>query len=512
MKTTLAPWAESLETISTLADANDKLSLVFVTGPGDVAETGLRQVGDLLEDRREVLWHRLDESGTDLAGSLQDATSEQTVLLVHGLEALEQERRRNVERGLNLGRDALTDLRSVVVFWIPTEELDDFRRIAPDLFHWRSHLATAVHDEIEADLVTRWRYLKWISAHIQQIADPGDLNPEWRFWASEVSRGVMDDFTPAKRLAALLPWQAKTGWRDYDRPIPLWLTLANAGPPSSKCVSAALDIEYPNDLGKPPMSVAACRNWARRGDLLLMVDDITHAKPWYQWLMICRTANPRMRFLVGCSQSSVAPWGAGPYPSYDFKGDMWEVYGEDVIHQSKGLRDLADSLIRSLDPEFEPSGQARREVVANLRGSRDPRCVDALVRSLDPKFEEDKSVRSEAARALGMLEGGRLAKSLLRSLDPDFEPERENRIRAAISLGQLGEAKVADELFGFLHETDDPDLQEEIVAALVRVGSSRSAFLLRTLLDPRILHPEGTDHVRMLILEHYAHHSVARQK
>ncbi len=142
------PWTESLTRIRTLADITERLSLVFVFGPGYLARRGLKQVSDAVRGQRRILWHRLDEHGADLSESLIANGREPVVLLVHGMESVGPKRRREIAIALNTGRNALKSFPALVIFWIPEDEQEDFFRFSADLLHWRTLVATATADEL----------------------------------------------------------------------------------------------------------------------------------------------------------------------------------------------------------------------------------------------------------------------------------------------------------------------------------------------------------------------------
>ena len=111
------PWVESLERIQTLADIASGLSLVFIFGPGHLARQGLKQTSEAVRGNRRVLWHRLDQHGADLSDSLATAGNRPVMLLVHGMESIERERRREIEIALNTGRNTLSPFDALVIFW-----------------------------------------------------------------------------------------------------------------------------------------------------------------------------------------------------------------------------------------------------------------------------------------------------------------------------------------------------------------------------------------------------------
>ncbi len=149
------PWVDSLARIRTLAEVTEGLSLVFVFGPGNLARQGLKQVEGAVRGERRVLWHRLDRQGAALSDALEAAGGEPATLLVHGLESVEPERRREIEIELNTGRNTLRSFDALVIFWIPESEREDLFRFCADLLHWRTLVATATADEVAGYRLTR---------------------------------------------------------------------------------------------------------------------------------------------------------------------------------------------------------------------------------------------------------------------------------------------------------------------------------------------------------------------
>ncbi len=219
-------WEESLARIRTLADIADGLSLVFVFGPGHLARLGLKQVEGAVGGRRRVLWHRLDRHGAALSDSLATAGGEAVALLVHGMESVDLERRREIEIELNTGRNTLSSFEALVVFWIPEAEREELFRFCPDLLHWRTLVTTATVDEVGSYRLTRMaRYDVFLShasadqlaveALARRLRDDG-LEPfldEWHLVPGEPWQEALEDALEASRACAVFvggklgPWQ-----------------------------------------------------------------------------------------------------------------------------------------------------------------------------------------------------------------------------------------------------------------------------------------------------------------
>lgn len=150
----------ALASLAAVLELSQGFALCFVTGPRDHRDSVWLRLVRALGDRFELRRHRLDRDGmpqlADLAGGADDRPS---VVFLSGLENMPDEPRQDITARLNLVRDAWAPHPARVIFWLPAWGLAEFRRLAPDLFHWRSNL-TVLHD---ADLPVRdeLEYLVW---------------------------------------------------------------------------------------------------------------------------------------------------------------------------------------------------------------------------------------------------------------------------------------------------------------------------------------------------------------
>lgn len=150
----------ALASLAAVLELSQGFALAFVTGPRDHRDSVWLRLVRALGDRFELRRHRLDRDGmpqlADLAGGADDRPS---VVFLSGLENMPDEPRQDITARLNLVRDAWAPHPARVIFWLPAWGLAEFRRLAPDLFHWRSNL-TVLHD---ADLPVRdeLEYLVW---------------------------------------------------------------------------------------------------------------------------------------------------------------------------------------------------------------------------------------------------------------------------------------------------------------------------------------------------------------
>ncbi len=478
---TLRPWSESLDTLRTVADLSESLTLVFVVGPGGRAGQALAQIGALLGDRRTVLWHRVDRDGADLASTLETAEDPaRSVLLVHGLELVEDEERRILARTLNLRRDALSPYKSIIAFWIAQDYLKDFRRLCSDFFHWRSLLITLTDEELEADVVTRWRYIdaavRWLKERIRNTYAGGESLVEvegrptslsLRTWATRTSRGRLVSPRGSQSKIALLRFaldQMRRARSEILEPLPIWMPLEEAQIPAREEEVAAILGACP---GGRQLSVAVLESWIRHGDLHFILDGLAELprdlrSSWQGWIDRQRIRYPGNRFLVTAtpSEEPVTGWDRAtvisprretrPAPRRD-KGRptslSLESRGQSVIrtsrpsHSRKRAASLP-SLLRDLDPRRSADSLVRAQAARSLGRRGGARAVSALIRSLDPELEPAGTVRVSAAKALGRMEDRRAADALTRSLDPGFEIDgavrRAQRILTQTIEGPVG--------------------------------------------------------------------------
>ncbi len=472
---TLRPWSESLDTLRTLADLSESLTLVFVVGPHGKATKALAQIGDLLGDRRAVLWHRVDRDGADLASTLATAQDpDRSVLLVHGLELVEEDERSVLARTLNLRRDALSPYKSIVAFWIAQDFLRDFRRLCSDFFHWRSLLVTLTEEELEADIVTRWRYIdeavSWlqervrgtdsgVNALVEVEGRPAPLS--LTAWVAGISRGRLAGTLGSQRTAALQRAAMDLMRRvrnDILEPLPIWMPLREAETPATEEDIAAILGACP---GGSQLSVTVFRSWIRHGDLYFVLDGLDdlprdRRTSWQQWIDRQRTRHPGNRFLVTISPGEEQPTGwdratvisprreLKPTPRSEKRHRMnlsSEATGQGVIQTERSPHSPEhavsfSSLLSSLDPRRNADSQARARAAKSLGRRAGVQAVSALIRSLDPEVEPAGSVRVSAATALGRMQDRRAVDALTRSLNPEFEIDGAVRRSAAKGLGK----------------------------------------------------------------------------
>ncbi len=482
MSATLRPWSQSLHILRTLADLSESLTLVFVVGPAGKAVKCLAQIGGLLDDRRTVLWHRVDRDGANLASALAAARDPaHSLLLAHGLELVEDGERSVLARTLNLRRDALGPYQSIVAFWIARDFLTHFRRLCPDFFHWRSLLVTLTDEELEADVVTRWRYVDQAVSRLQdriRNPDPGGetlVEAAGRpaplplaAWAEKTSRGRLAGLGGREAAAAvqrLAIDRLRRARNDILEPLPIWVPLQVAGEPATAEDVAAILAACP---GGDLLSPTVVESWIRHGDLFFLLDGFGDLPPerrtsWQEWIDHQRIRHPGNRFLVTISadEKLVEGWDratvlpprreASPSPRRDERPGMslsLESTGLGVIQPARSSpspeRAVSfSSLLEDLEARRNDDPQARAQAARSLGRRGDTRAVSALIRALDPELEPAGSVRVSAAAALGRIKDRRAVDALARSLDPDFEVDSAVRRRAERVLAEAARATPA---------------------------------------------------------------------
>ena len=149
----LAPIAEVLALAGSFA-------LCIVTGPRDHRDSVYLRITASLADDLEFVRHRLDRDGLEFFDVLTGGDGVRPrVIFMSGLERMSDEARRDATRRLNLLRDSWAPHPARVILWLPAWGLGEFRKLAPDLFHWRSCLV-ALHDA-DLPIRTETEYLVW---------------------------------------------------------------------------------------------------------------------------------------------------------------------------------------------------------------------------------------------------------------------------------------------------------------------------------------------------------------
>lgn len=138
----------------------DSFALCIVTGPRDRRDSVYLRLTSSLSEEFELVRHRLDRDGLDFFDVLTGGDGiHPRVVFMSGLERMSDATRRDVTVRLNLLRDSWAPHPARVILWLPAWGLREFRKLAPDLFHWRSCLVP-LHDA-DLPIGTETEYLVW---------------------------------------------------------------------------------------------------------------------------------------------------------------------------------------------------------------------------------------------------------------------------------------------------------------------------------------------------------------
>jgi hypothetical protein len=154
------PLPPALARLASALELSSGFLLYFLTGPRDHADSVYLRLRALDPDV-ELVRHRI-RSATDLelADLLSNSADERPrVVFLSGLETLDTATRRELSERLNLLRDSWAPHPARIVFWLPSWGLAEFRRIAPDLFDWRSGLITL--NDADLPIRSELEYLVW---------------------------------------------------------------------------------------------------------------------------------------------------------------------------------------------------------------------------------------------------------------------------------------------------------------------------------------------------------------
>lgn len=178
------PLPPALTRLAAALELSSGFTLFFITGPRDHENSVYLRLHALAGDHELVRHYLLGRHRIDLIDTLAAGSDERPrVVFVSGLESMATDIRREVIERLNLLRDSWAPYPARVVFWLPSWGLAEFRRIAPDLFDWRSGLVTLN----DADLPIRDEH-------------------EYLVWASERHKGTRSLIAPPRQWASLRQW------------------------------------------------------------------------------------------------------------------------------------------------------------------------------------------------------------------------------------------------------------------------------------------------------------------
>jgi hypothetical protein len=327
---TLPPAFERLATVLELSSA---FSLSFVTGPRDHVDSVYLRLVRALGGSHEFVRHRVDRDGVNLRAALGGGSGERPrVVFVSGLERMSDETRTDASARLNLVRDSWGPYPAQVIIWLPSWGLAEFRRLAPDLFDWRSSL-TVLHD---ADLPVRneLEYLVWLcerlgrpaqgsgaeANQLQSVLWTTDRHPEAHVYGLDAAgrdwqiRDLAERLALA-RLAATCPHALDLlapGVAASREPVPLALRAVDV---AGRLGAAGWDsLARAAGIPHAPEFPDLLATLAQRGELVVMIngpDLLDTSKPWLDWLDATYPQLPRLLLFAQGGPPS-APQAARP--------------------------------------------------------------------------------------------------------------------------------------------------------------------------------------------------------
>ncbi|HYO65288.1 MAG TPA: NACHT domain-containing protein [Archangium sp.] len=314
-----------LSRIASTLELVDGLALVFIVGPDFRAPEGLSLIRVGLPDSRPTLWHRMDRDGPDVVSAVERAQMDDPIVLVHGLENLEEEARASLESSLNMLRDRLALIRATLIFWVPRSDLEAFQRHCADLFAWRSLLVSLSEEQVQVDpdLEARRIYLSRLRAELERLSAaalaPLLVQPEFLSdrmvlpegeqaaiplaeWLKRTPYGVLVGEAAGGKTTALMAlallWAREAAEAPHGAPCPLFITARDLyrGP----TFGLNLDEEEMPVIAFPSARFA---EWARAGALVLMMDGLDELEEparglCLEWLERLRERYPQLRMTV----------------------------------------------------------------------------------------------------------------------------------------------------------------------------------------------------------------------
>lgn len=348
----LRPIGEVLELASGFA-------LCVITGPRDRSDSVYLRLVRALGQEFEFVRHRVDIDDVDLLAVLRGGdASRPRAVFVTGLEYMPDGAREDAIVRLNLVRDSWASHAARVILWLPSWGLSEFRRLAPDLFHWRSKLA-ALHD-VDLPVRDEEEYLVWVCEHLigtwgrQRWPDAfpsilRSLRVDHRRimpldWAKRENRGVLTGFDPTERTrllhdislhAAVCRVSELDGTSSSPRDLDVLLRTGrvriiqgDGGPDFLPLLMRAPEVagrlQSPADwvaiaraVGVPGAETAApmLAELAETGELCVLLDgfDLLDLRPGSSaqtWLAALAAEHPRLRILAS-SAADASPAFAG---------------------------------------------------------------------------------------------------------------------------------------------------------------------------------------------------------
>jgi hypothetical protein len=190
--------SDTLADLSLTVDSGERLTLVFVFGPGYLVSDGLAEIEQTIGVGRRVVRHRVDLRGPNVAETIAEADDPRPLVLVCGLERMAPGLQSQLLESMNLLRDTLSKQPAVVVMWVPVEIADEFRRVCVDLFQWRT---LSMFVDATSDEVRRAHHAYLVSLASNQatlpegsgrfVAVDGQKRRTIEGWLAEVHRGLL---------------------------------------------------------------------------------------------------------------------------------------------------------------------------------------------------------------------------------------------------------------------------------------------------------------------------------
>ena len=321
-----------LSRIASTLELADGLALILVVGPDFRAPEGLSLLHSSLPAPRPTLWHRLDRDGPDVVSAVERAQLDAPIVLVHGLENLEQHDRATTESSLNMLRDRLALIRAAIILWVPRSDLETFQRHCADLFAWRSLLVSLSEEQVpieptlEAQRIYLFRLRTVLGKRITRLQEPlPQVRPEllsnrWvvleetqgaiglEHWVRATQYGILSGEPKSGKTTALMALALLFAMEAADKlpgtPCPLFVTARDLylGPAFGLDLN---DEEMPTNPfpGSRLAPVPQFGAWAQSGDFVLMLDGLDEVEGsahnlCIDWLERLQSRYPRMRLIV----------------------------------------------------------------------------------------------------------------------------------------------------------------------------------------------------------------------
>lgn len=352
------PNSEALRNITEALTLARRFALVIVVGPDDHPNLAQRVLVESLHAAGlDVFASTPLHEGLDLPALVADANAPQVVVLTEPTQLCRSERE-ELLAGLNLQRDALAHLPLRLVYWCTHRGLEELRRIAPDLVHWRALLLPL--DPSDLHITTLRAYLTWRLDALDQLdaADhPADGDKGHPFalprdpliielpqssrgilristWTEQQSRGLIahnSAIPPHRLVSALIRRHARRGLRSDQEPAPLPLLVE----------IDALASLLSGQLAPSKLQPAPLPWWLwPHGAIVFIIDSDAPFEPSHLEELERRGAKP---FILSTRDASdrLPTW---PRALVMMTIDPFADAGEPELIAARGLADLLDAL------------------------------------------------------------------------------------------------------------------------------------------------------------------------